>query len=845
VVVDVIERTRPDDSPDGPAAGATGQEPVPASAAVLRALLDAIPDIAFLKDGDGVYVGCNVGFEAVVGRPRDEIIGRTEHDLFPREVADALRAQDRRVLATRETLHHVGWLARADGRRVLYDTAKAPYCGPDGTLAGILGISRDITAQRRAEEELRAERDLFSAGPVATILWDVAEGWPVRQVSSNIGEIIGYSAAEILSDGFVFSDLVHPDDLARIVPEVEAYQARHQDSYPTSYRVRTRDGTYRWIYDSSIAIRNEGGEVVQVRAYLFDQTPLKETELALERAIAQAREMALAAEVANAAKGEFLANMSHEIRTPMNGVIGMADLLLDTRLDDEQRRYAEMVRNSAESLLTVLNDILDFSKIEAGRLDIETLDFDLLALLDDLSSLLALQAQAKGLEFTCAIDPDVPGAVRGDPGRLRQVLNNLIGNAVKFTESGEIALRVSADRGDVSASDPQTPEGAPAAALLRFSVRDTGIGIPAEKLDVIFGKFSQADATTTRRYGGTGLGLAISKQLAELMGGTIGVESTVGKGTEFWFTARLPAQVRPPSETASRPQVEGLRALVVDDHRGSREVLAARLAACRMRVAEAGDGLMALDVLRDAAASGDPFRVVFVDHQMPRMDGDGLARAVRSQRWTVPPRLVLLAPLTKRIDADQLAEAGFDARLTKPVRHDELRAALAALSGTAPARTAARRDRPSTGVAPPSRPAHVLVVEDNAVNQLVALRLLQRLGCRANAVGNGRDALAALAAVPYDLVLMDCQMPVMDGYEATRAIRAWAQLDAPEAGEPGVRRRASTLPIVAMTAHAMEGDREACLAAGMDDYLTKPVKAADLSAMLVRWLESGSADGRA
>jgi PAS domain S-box-containing protein len=639
-------------------------------------------------------------------------------------------------------------------------------------------------------------RSLGESSPDGIFLADSAGQW----VYSNTqwAKMTGQGCSESLGAGW--NNAIHPEDKDAVL----AHWARavsERGEFSQEFRLVTPAGDVRWVSCRTAPIQyeaSEGGESGGYVGTLKDVSQYKAVEEELRRAKTDA-------EAAVRAKGEFLAKMSHEIRTPMNGVIGMTNLLMDTEMTSQQQEYTETIRRSAESLLLLINDVLDFSKVEARKLIFETIDFNLQETIEGSLELLAETAQAKNIELAGFVLADVPTQLRGDPGRLRQVFVNLVSNAVKFTECGEVVVSVA------NLAETETHVD------LRFEVRDTGIGIPVEIQPRLFQVFSQADSSTTRKYGGTGLGLAISKQLIEMMGGRIGFTSVPGQGSTFWFTARFekqPVAAKAPSEQTN---LNNMHVLIVDDNDTNRKILEDQLAAWGIRASSAAGAQDALDRLHDS--SNDHFDVVLLDMHMPGMNGIALAEVIRADPRTSRTRLIILTSLGKFMDDDQLKRIGIDACLVKPVKQGRLfecltgRRAVPQKSAAAPAA--------ATEPAPPH--LRVLLAEDNVINQKVAVAQLRKLGYAPDVVNTGLEALEAAKRARYDVILMDCQMPQMDGYEASRQIRAHEQA---EGGEPAY--------IIAMTANAMQGDREKCLEALMNDYLAKPVKNSELKAALGR-----------
>ncbi len=777
-------------------------------------------------DLQGIITVFNSGAERMLGYSASEMVGKETPVIFHlaselQERAQSLSEHFGRPvegvdifvgLARKGEYEEREWTyVRKDGGRLIVSIVVTAVQDAKGKITGYLGVAQDITQRKQAESNLLLLTERLSLATDVAALgvweWDVANS--AMAWDATMDQIYGFSLATT-NPYKQWSSSVYPDDL----PAAEGALKKVMDTKgraSVEFRIIRPDGAMRHLAAAEGVVLDENGNVSRVIGINIDITDRKQAETDLQRA----KE---GAEAANRAKSEFLANMSHEIRTPMNGIMGMTDLVLDSELNEEQREYLATVKTSADSLLTVINDILDFSKIEAGKIDIESLDFSLHDTLETTLKTLALRAHEKGLELVCEIAPEVPEAVRGDASRLRQVIVNLLGNAIKFTQEGEVALKVQLESKEKDD------------CLLHFMVSDTGIGIPNEKLKLIFDPFSQADSSTTRHYGGTGLGLTISTRLIEKMGGIVWVESEVGRGTQFHFTIRLGVTQGEGIVigTIAPPEIlRGVKVLIVDDNRTNRRILEGMLKRWDMTSTSVPSGEEALMQLSAAWGAKEPFGLILMDMHMPQMDGFGLVERIRERPELSTATIMMLTSAGHRGDGERCKELGVSAYLLKPIRQSELREAIGRVLGA----------REQTGAIPlvtrysladarePGASLQILVAEDNAVNQLLVRRMLEKRGHRVVVVNNGREALAATEEGNYDLVLMDVQMPEMDGIEATLAIR-----------EKEKRRDdGSYQAIVALTAHAMKGDEERCKAAGMDDYLTKPIRPQELGNLLERY----------
>ncbi len=783
---------------------------------LLNTIINNAPVRIFWKSIDLHYLGANNLFAKDAGLANaDEIIGKNDFQLAWKDQAEFYRTDDQKIIESGvPKLFYDEPQTTPHGTTIWLSTSKVPLHNEADNIIGLLGIYEDITVRKESEIHntrlLLRQRAILDNLPMMAWLKDSESR--LEMINEPYAQACGLTIEECIGK----NDLdLFPEEMAQGFIADDREVCALGQKKQTEEAISTPDGI-KWLQTYKTPLFDEKGIVVGTTGIAHDITEKKY----ILHQLTAAKEKA---ETATKAKSSFLATMSHEIRTPMNGVIGMTNLLLESGLNAEQHEYAEIVRKSGENLLALINDILDFSKIEAGKMDLEILNFDLRVTLEDTAELLALRADDKKLELICRIDPEIPSLLRGDPGRLRQIITNLTGNSIKFTQHGEIIISAS-----LASTDHEH-------ATILFEIHDTGIGIPANRINALFAPFTQVDGSTTRKYGGTGLGLAICKQLTELMGGEIGVTSEEGKGSTFWFKACFEKQLlkavphSEPSGNFVSIDITGIRILVVDDNATNRMLLTTLLNHWGCRYEAAIDGNEALELLSKGVQDGDPFKIALLDHEMPGMDGQELGKRIKADPLLEPTLMVMVTSIGQRGDAAILEQIGFAGYLAKPVRQSQLRDCISLILGGNT--TDPENLKQPQGIVTrytvaecAARGIRILLAEDNIINQKVAQNILNKIGCKADVVANGFEAVRALELIHYDLVLMDCLMPEMDGFEATQVIR-----------DNDSKVLNHSVPIIAMTANAMQGDREKCIESGMDDYLSKPVKKEEMAGMIEKW----------
>jgi two-component system, sensor histidine kinase and response regulator len=812
---------------------AEAQQALRETEAVYKSLIESLPLNVFRKDRAGRFVDANQRFCDTLDQPLSQIMGKTDFDFFPVEQCHKYRHDDNLVMETGEALEAIEAYFKPTGEKLHVQVLKAPVRDAQGEVVGVQGMFWDVTERIRADEAARRSdarcRQLVQSSLIGVISAEL-DG-RILDANDAFLTMLGYDRKD-LAAGRLRWDAITPGE-HRAGDERALEQLRSAGTCaPWEKEYLHRDGHRVPVLVGVTMLGESDRECI---CFIVDITRQKQTE----QELIAAKE---AADAANQAKSQFLANMSHEVRTPMNAIIGITELVLGTPLAAKQAEYLRMVLQSAESLLGIINDVLDFSKVESGKVELEPLPFNLRETVGDAVKSLALRAHGKNLELALDVDRGVPAWLVGDAGRLRQIVINLVSNAIKFTPEGEVVVSVeAADPQPVNsqgngtpllsaAGDEKLPQPSNDGAVeLQFCIRDTGIGIPANKLERVFEAFEQADASTTRNYGGTGLGLAIVRRLVELMDGRVWIESRPGEGSKVYFTVRLAKCAQPPPDRVARKRgaLAGTRALIVDDNATNRRIVEEVLAGWQFVTASCDSAAAALAELRAGFGRGEPYELLLSDVNMPQMDGFDLLEQVRRDPSLSDITAILLTSADRPDDSSRCQQWAVAQRLMKPLKQSELLEAILAALGLEPRET--EEPAPAAEVAlTATRPLRVLLAEDSIVNQRLAVGLLERHGHRVSIADNGRAALALAQSNAFDVILMDVQMPELDGLEATRMIRQYER-------ETGRR-----VPIIAMTAHALKGDRERCMEAGMDEYVAKPVRERQLLVALRTVLGEGA-----
>jgi PAS domain S-box-containing protein len=797
--------------------------------AQLQAILDHTSAVIHIQDIQGRFVLVNRQFEKLFHKSSIEIIGKNLDEILPRTLAEKNITYNQTVLELRAPIvYEESYIDKNKNELRYYVSNKFPIFNEQGIPHAIGGIAADITEIKRIHETLRESEERLSlalkSAQAGSWTWDIKRN--ILVWDDYLHHLFGLTPGAFPGTFEAFINLICPEDRKQIAENFKQTLEQGTEN-DAEFRIIQPNGTLYYVSIRGKVYWDDTGHPIRMTGVCWNITRYKNAEKELRHAKEMAEGLAEQAAEASRAKSAFLAAMSHEIRTPLNGVIGMTGLLLDTSLSAEQRDYVDTIRISGEALLSVINDILDFSKIESGRMELEDMDFDLHALVDDVVEIIAAQTHKKGIAIGAYVEPNVPAWFTGDPARVRQVLNNLLGNAAKFTEKGEISVRV------------KLLMKADKTITLLFEVIDTGIGITPEVRARLFQPFSQGDISTSRKYGGTGLGLAISKRLVEIMDGTLDAESFPGRGTRFWFTIQL-IECAPPSAKLQYDvpsELMGSRILCIDDNAINREIIKRQIDNWKMNCDVAVNAAEALSMLKKAAAENKPYMLAIVDYMMPGMTGTEMVQIMRQLHQIARTPTILVSSLGTIFDGQELKNLGISMVLTKPLRQGKLfESIVTVLKSVYETGEAIITPIVLEPVIRKRKKARILLVEDNAINQQVASRILNKLGYNADIAANGLEALQSIKKITYDLIFMDCQMPEMDGYTATEEIRKLEKT-----------KQSKHIPILAMTAHALKGDREKCLQVGMDDYITKPIDVKIISAALDQWLpkEEGESDNTA